>query len=75
MSATLGRQRRRRTNLEKQERIVSVIWEFARAEQHHPSEGCVATTLEDGTKASLKHISAALEEIMDTFGYDVLEVQ
>jgi hypothetical protein len=67
--------RRRRTNLIKQECVVAAIWEFARAEQHKPDDGCVATTLEDGTRASLKHVGDALAAIMETFGYDVLEVQ
>lgn len=67
--------RRRRTNIDKQERVVSALWNLARDMQHRPDEGCVATNVEDGTKLSLGHCGKALKEIMDTFGYDVLEVQ
>jgi hypothetical protein len=68
------RARRRRTNIDRQERVVSALWELARDMQNRPSEGCVATA-GDGTKLSLGHCGKALREIMDTFGYDVLEVQ
>jgi hypothetical protein len=66
--------RRRRTNIDKQERVVSALWELARDMQKRPDEGCVATSC-DGTKLGLGHAGKALREIMDTFGYDVLEVQ
>lgn len=66
---------RRRTNIDKQERVVSALWEFARDIQKRPDEGCVATASKDGTKLSLDHVGKAMREILDAFGYDVLEVQ
>lgn len=69
-------QRRRRTNIDKQERVVSALWELARDMQHRPNEGGpVITSGEDGTKLNDGHARKALREIMDAFGYDVLEVQ
>jgi len=67
--------RRRRTNIDKQERVVSALWEFARNIQQNPDKGCVATAVESGTKLSLDHAGKAMQEILDAFGYDVLEVQ
>lgn len=67
--------RRKRCNIDKQEAVVTALWNFADDLQHRPNEGCVATTQPGGTKASLKHIGSALEKIMETFGYGVLEVQ
>ena len=65
------KQRRRRTNFEKQERVVKLLWDFAYDLQTKP---CTVTDSR-GTKVHLDSIGVALREIMDNFGYDVVEVQ
>lgn len=67
--------RRRRCNIEKQEQVVKLLWEFAKNIQQNPEKGCVATNVETGTKLSLDHVGEALHGIMANFGYGVLEVQ
>jgi len=63
-----------RRSVEKQERVVSALWEFVRSIQHHPDDG-TAASLADGTQCSMKHIRSALEKIMDTFGFVITEIQ
>jgi hypothetical protein len=68
--------RRKRTNIQKQEELVSALWEFAADLQLRPNQGCVATIAtgqEDaGTKCSLEHVGSAKKKIMAIFGYDCL---
>ena len=76
---TLGRiqkvKRKQRSNLEKQERVVEILWEFAQALQNTPEEEKNCTRTADGTKLKLDHVGQALEGIMQNFGYRTLEVQ
>ncbi len=74
MTATLRPaklKRRRRTNIEKQERVVKALWDFAFNLQTKPT----TCTDSKGTKIHLESVGVALRDIMDNFGYDVLEVQ
>jgi len=66
--------RRFRTSIDKQENVVSILWDFARNLQQNPEYGCVST-LGDGTRVSLDHIGKALLAIMDNFGYATKKVQ
>ena len=66
----LGR-RRQRTNVERQEEIVSVLWDFAHDLQTLPLE----STSSNGTKVNIDAVGKALEKIMQTFGYGVVEIQ
>lgn len=68
------RTRRRRCNIDKQEKIVTLLWNLAREAQREPKTGCVIS-LGDGTKMSDHALRESLAAIMDTFGYGVLEVQ
>lgn len=63
-----------RTSVEKQENVVSIIWQFAKNVQTQPEKGCVATR-DDGTRLSLHHVGDALDKIMATFGYATVSVQ
>lgn len=67
--------RRRRTNITKQEAVVTALWAFADNMQHRPNKGQVATNLDTQTKLSLEHIGSTLTEIMDAFGYALLSIQ
>lgn len=65
-------------NIERQEAVVSALWEFAADLQLRPRVGCVsrlASGPDKGAEASLDHIGTALRKIMSAFGYQVLEVQ
>jgi hypothetical protein len=63
--------RRRRSNIEKQEHVVKLLWEFARDLQTKP---CTCTD-SHGTRVHLDSVGVALREIMDNFGYAVVDVQ
>lgn len=68
--------RRKLININKQERVVTALWNFAADMQQRPKEGTVATTLsKPKVKVSLKHVGTALDDIMDAFGYGVAEIQ
>jgi len=62
-------------SIEKQEAVVSALWDFVRDMQKHPDDGHQCTLARDGTTASLKHIGTALDKILAAFGYKKLEVQ
>jgi len=64
-------------NIEKQEKVVAALWDFAVDLQHRPDEGCQATIRSgksDQTTCSTKHVETALRKIMDAFGYAVSTV-
>lgn len=65
-------ERRRRTNIDKQERVVTLLWNFAHDLQTKPHN---CTACKSGTTVNLDAVGDALRGIMDNFGYDVLEVQ
>jgi len=73
-SNSRGKARRRRCNIDKQEKIVTLLWTLAQEAQREPKIGCVIS-LENGTRMSDHVLRKALAAVMDTFGYDVLEVQ
>lgn len=63
---------------EKQELVVTALWELVANEQLRPDEGTrttVASGPDKGANASLKHIGTALEAIMAVFGYGVWPVE
>lgn len=62
-----------KTNIDKQEMVVSVIWQIAHAAQQEPQPEWYRTI--SGTRMDPKAVHYALEHIMDIFGYDVIEVQ
>jgi hypothetical protein len=79
-----------RVNVEKQEEVVSILWEFASNLQHNPNEGCLCTSrghidmpgaaprdtkTMPGTVVSLKHVETALAKVMKQFGYNVASIQ
>lgn len=65
-----------RHNIERQQEVVSALWDFAANLQLRPDVGCVSTVATGqpnaGTKVSLEHVGAALNRIMRTFNYGVL---
>lgn len=65
---------RLKRNIEKQERVVSVLWEFARRAQQNIAEAN-CTQVSTGTKLKLGDVDYALKEILDTFGHERIEVQ
>lgn len=70
--------KRKRSNIEKQERVVEILWEFAHDLQNTPEEEKNCTSngpRHAGTKLKLGHVGKALEALMQNFGYRVLEVQ
>ena len=67
--------KRARRNIEKQEEVVSTLWDFADDLQHRQEYGHVATLPRTNTKVSLEHIGRAMKRIMTAFGYEVTEVQ
>ena len=67
--------RRQRANIEKQERVVEILWEFARDLQNTPEEEKDCTHTATGTKLKTAHVGKALDAVMQNFGYRVLEVQ
>ena len=72
------KKRRTKTSVWRQEQVVSALWNFAADMQFRPEEGTICTISsgrDKGTKASLKHIRRAMNTIMNTFGYDIVEIQ
>jgi hypothetical protein len=65
--------KRCRTSIDKQENVVSILWQFAHNIQTNPEKGCVATS-EDGTRLSIDHVTDALQKIMSNFGYATLTI-
>ena len=66
----MSTKRRRRTNYDKQENVVSAIWEFAHNQQTHEH----TVTNSKGTSVHIDSVGVALKKIMDIFGYDVTPV-
>ena len=62
-----------KTNYEAQERVVSALWEFA-AKQHAIDPAKPITTSGSGVPMDLAAVRAAMEEILDAFGYTVMEI-
>lgn len=74
MEVTPEKVKAKRRNLQKQEKLVSALWEFADDLQKRPNEGQIITA-SNGTRVSSKHINKAIADIMETFGYAVTEIQ
>jgi hypothetical protein len=65
----------KRTNLKKQEAVVSALWNFAAELKNHPTTGQLAKNLALGVTLSLDQVGTALEKIMSIFGYQIVSVQ
>lgn len=66
-------------NIEKQEKVVSALWNFASAIQNRPDEGQVISRLKEGSsevdcKVSTTHVRMAMERILAAYGYTVVEI-
>lgn len=66
--------RRRRTNIDKQEALVSALWGFIRANNIALQNGWPMITAGiEATQVNDSAMRKAVSTIMDTFGYDVSE--
>lgn len=59
------------TDLDKQEEIVSALWDFAEMQANRPHN----VTKTNSCSANLEAVGETLERIMRTFGYEVVSVQ
>lgn len=68
-----AKEREMKQNMEKQQRVVECLWEFARrAQKNIGHANC--TQVSTGTKLLLSDVDYAMKEILDTFGYKVIPV-
>lgn len=69
-----------RHNIERQEEVVSALWQFAANLQLRPDKGGSVARIAEGqpdagTACGLDHVGAALAKIMRAFNYGVLPIQ
>jgi hypothetical protein len=62
-------------NVEKQEQVISLLWDICGEAQKNDPKSHVATRTEDGTRMSLDVMGRYLRDVMAVFGYDVVEIQ
>jgi hypothetical protein len=67
-----------RTNLDKQEEVVTALWDFAANIQLRPDAGGTKATIASGqpnagTVVGLNHVRTAMKKILDTFGHTIVE--
>lgn len=66
---------RRRKNIEKQEKLVTALWDVVWKNQIALAENRPMISSSGGARMSDPAIREAILTIMDIFGYDVVEVQ
>lgn len=69
-----------RHNVDRQEEVVSALWDFAANLQLRPDRGGIVATIasgqpDAGVKCGLDHVGAALARIMRAFNYGVEPIQ
>jgi len=62
-------------SIDKQEKVVYVLWKFARAAAITPQPQPVITACVDSFQLGDPVIRSAIKEIMEVFGYEVVDVQ
>lgn len=61
-----------REDIDKQEELVSALWEFAHGLQNNE---CNTWSVSDGTRMHLPTIKKAMERIMKNFGFKVIPIE
>lgn len=60
-------------NVQKQEAVVGVLWDFAAKAQANIADPTCARRVSDGTKLRLEDVEEALTKILSTFGYPITD--